>query len=83
MHTRYDAGVLGNPGLGVTSVVVGNCSLSTVYSEADDCADMFAGVEALPCHSPRYRSRAREDRRGGRCRIYRRGDAIAVEQASQ
>jgi N-acyl-D-aspartate/D-glutamate deacylase len=54
VHTHYDAEVLGNPGLGesirhgVTSVVFGNCSLSTVYSEADDCADMFARVEALP-----------------------------------
>ncbi|MEU7142023.1 amidohydrolase family protein [Nocardia sp. NPDC046473] len=54
VHTHYDAEVLGNPGLGesvrhgVTSVVIGNCSLSTVYSEADDCADMFARVEALP-----------------------------------
>ncbi|MEV6768290.1 hypothetical protein AB0N05_06600 [Nocardia sp. NPDC051030] len=54
VHTHYDAEVLGNPGLGesvrhgVTSVVFGNCSLSTVYSEAEDCADMFARVEALP-----------------------------------
>lgn len=54
VHTHYDAEVLGNPGLGesvrhgVTSVVIGNCSLSTVYSDADDCADMFARVEALP-----------------------------------
>jgi N-acyl-D-aspartate/D-glutamate deacylase len=29
-------------------VVLGNCSLSTIYSDADDCADMFARVEALP-----------------------------------
>jgi N-acyl-D-aspartate/D-glutamate deacylase len=28
--------------------VLGNCSLSTVYSDAQDCADMFARVEALP-----------------------------------
>jgi N-acyl-D-aspartate/D-glutamate deacylase len=54
VHTHYDAEVLGSPGLGesvrhgVTSVVLGNCSLSTVYSDADDCADMFARVEALP-----------------------------------
>ena len=53
-HTHYDAEVLGSPGLGesvrhgVTSVVLGNCSLSTVYCDADDCADMFARVEALP-----------------------------------
>ncbi|MFG1796107.1 amidohydrolase family protein [Nocardia sp. NPDC049149] len=54
VHTHYDAEVLGSPGLGesvrhgVTTVVIGNCSLSTVYSEADDCADMFSRVEALP-----------------------------------
>ncbi|WP_433205355.1 N-acyl-D-amino-acid deacylase family protein [Nocardia sp. CA-107356] len=54
VHTHYDAEVLGNPGLGesvrhgVTSVVFGNCSLSTVYCEAEDCADLFARVEALP-----------------------------------
>lgn len=54
VHTHYDAEVLTHPGLaesvrhGVTSVVIGNCSLSTVYCDADDCADMFARVEALP-----------------------------------
>lgn len=54
VHTHYDAEVLGSPGLGesvrhgVTSVVLGNCSLSTVYADADDCADMFSRVEALP-----------------------------------
>ncbi|RDI66739.1 N-acyl-D-aspartate/D-glutamate deacylase [Nocardia pseudobrasiliensis] len=54
VHTHYDAEVLFAPGLGesarhgVTSVVIGNCSLSTVYTEAEDCADMFARVEALP-----------------------------------
>jgi N-acyl-D-aspartate/D-glutamate deacylase len=54
VHTHYDAEVLLSPGLGesvrhgTTSIVLGNCSLSTIYSEADDCADMFARVEALP-----------------------------------
>ncbi|MFD7844268.1 amidohydrolase family protein, partial [Nocardia sp. NPDC059764] len=54
VHTHYDAEVLGSPGLGesvrhgVTTVALGNCSLSTVYSEAEDCADLFARVEALP-----------------------------------
>ncbi|UMB68186.1 N-acyl-D-amino-acid deacylase family protein [Mycobacterium paraterrae] len=54
VHTHYDAEVLISPGLGesarhgTTSVILGNCSLSTVYSDADDCADMFARVEALP-----------------------------------
>ncbi len=54
VHTHYDAEVLISPGLGesvrhgTTTIVMGNCSLSTVYSDADDCADMFARVEALP-----------------------------------
>ena len=54
VHTHYDAEVLLSPGLGesvrhgTTSIILGNCSLSTVYSDADDCADMFARVEALP-----------------------------------
>ncbi|MBL1078853.1 amidohydrolase family protein [Nocardia sp. 2] len=54
VHTHYDAEVLTSPGLGesarhgVTAVVFGNCSLSTVFAEAEDCADMFARVEALP-----------------------------------
>ena len=54
VHTHYDAEVLLSPGLGesvrhgTTSVIFGNCSLSTVYSDADSCADMFARVEALP-----------------------------------
>jgi N-acyl-D-aspartate/D-glutamate deacylase len=54
VHTHYDAEVLDNPGLGesarhgVTSILMGNCSLSTVYADPEDCADMFARVEALP-----------------------------------
>lgn len=54
IHTHYDAEVLLNPGLGesvrhgVTTVVLGCCSLSTVYSEPDDAADLFSRVEAVP-----------------------------------
>jgi N-acyl-D-aspartate/D-glutamate deacylase len=54
MHTHYDAEVLLDPGLresvrhGITTVVMGNCSLSTVYSSPLDCADLFARVEAVP-----------------------------------
>jgi N-acyl-D-aspartate/D-glutamate deacylase len=54
VHTHYDAEVLASPGLGesvrhgVTTVILGNCSLSTVYCDADDCGDMFARVEAVP-----------------------------------
>lgn len=54
VHTHYDAEVLVAPSLsesarhGVTTVVVGNCSLSTVYSSPLDVADLFSRVEALP-----------------------------------
>ncbi|RJQ74449.1 hypothetical protein D5S17_22755 [Pseudonocardiaceae bacterium YIM PH 21723] len=54
VHTHYDAEVLVAPGLGesvrhgTTTVLMGNCSLSTVYAEAEDCADLFSRVEALP-----------------------------------
>ncbi len=54
IHTHYDAEVLVAPGLtesvrhGVTTVLVGNCSLSTVYSTPLDVADLFSRVEALP-----------------------------------
>ncbi len=54
VHTHYDAEVLLDPGLrqtvrhGVTSVVMGNCSMSTVFSGPEDCADMFSRVEAVP-----------------------------------
>ena len=53
-HTHYDAELLAAPGLeesvrhGVTSVLVGSCSLSTVFSSPEDCADIFSRVEALP-----------------------------------
>lgn len=53
-HTHYDGEVLVSPGLyesvrhGVTSVIVGGCSLSFVYSDVEDCCDMFTRVEAFP-----------------------------------
>ncbi|MFI5429255.1 amidohydrolase family protein [Aeromicrobium sp. UC242_57] len=53
-HTHYDAEVQVAPGLnesvrhGVTTVFVGNCSISAVYSSALDVADLFSRVEALP-----------------------------------
>ncbi|MDX2358251.1 N-acyl-D-amino-acid deacylase family protein [Dietzia sp. PP-33] len=53
-HTHYDVELLVSPGLGesvrhgVTTVLVGNCSLSGVYSGAVDVADLFSRVEALP-----------------------------------
>jgi N-acyl-D-aspartate/D-glutamate deacylase len=54
IHTHYDAEVLVAPGLnesvrhGVTTMLIGNCSLSTVYSTPLDAADLFSRVEALP-----------------------------------
>lgn len=54
VHTHYDAEVLLDPGLresvrhGVTTVLLGNCSLSTVYADAEDAADLFSRVEAVP-----------------------------------
>lgn len=54
VHTHYDAEILLDPGLresvrhGVTTVLLGMCSLSTVYAEAEDAADLFSRVEAVP-----------------------------------
>jgi N-acyl-D-aspartate/D-glutamate deacylase len=54
VHTHYDAEILVSPGLpesvrhGVTSVILGSCSLSTIHSNALDCADLFSRVEAVP-----------------------------------
>ena len=54
VHTHYDAELQVAPGLGesvrhgVTTVLVGNCSLSSVYSSPLDVADLFSRVEALP-----------------------------------
>lgn len=54
VHTHYDAEVLLDPGLresvrhGVTTVLLGNCSLSTVYATSEDAADLFSRVEAVP-----------------------------------
>ena len=53
-HTHYDAEILAGPGLnesvrhGVTTVAIGSCSLSTILSSPEDCADFFCRVEALP-----------------------------------
>jgi N-acyl-D-aspartate/D-glutamate deacylase len=54
VHTHYDAEVLLDPGLresvrhGITTVLLGMCSLSTVYAETEDAADLFSRVEAVP-----------------------------------
>ncbi|APR83486.1 Hypothetical protein A7982_08835 [Minicystis rosea] len=54
LHTHYDAEVEAAPALseslrhGVTTVLVGSCSLGTVLSDPIDIADMFTRVEAVP-----------------------------------
>lgn len=54
MHTHYDAEVLAAPALsesvrhGVTTVMIGSCSISMVLSEAEDCSDLFTRVESVP-----------------------------------
>ncbi len=54
IHTHYDAEVLEGPGLaesvrhGVTTVLLGSCSLSTVHVGAVDAGDLFGRVEAIP-----------------------------------
>src|SRR5688572_4155852 len=54
IHTHYDAEVLAAPALGesvrhgVTTVVFGSCSLSTVHVDPLDAADLFSRVEAVP-----------------------------------
>jgi len=54
LHTHYDAELEAAPSLseslrhGVTTVLVGSCSLGTVLSSPLDIADMFTRVEAIP-----------------------------------
>lgn len=53
-HTHYDAEVIVSPGLsesvrhGITTVLVGSCSLSMVCSDAEDASDIFTRVETVP-----------------------------------
>lgn len=54
IHTHYDVEVLGGPALpeslrhGVTTVMLGSCSLSTVYVDGTEAGDLFGRVEAIP-----------------------------------
>ena len=54
LHTHYDAEVELAPSLseslrhGVTTVVMGSCSLSLALGTPEDLADMFCRVEAIP-----------------------------------
>jgi N-acyl-D-aspartate/D-glutamate deacylase len=54
IHTHYDVEVLGGPALseslrhGVTTVMLGSCSLSTIHIDGSDAGDLFGRVEAIP-----------------------------------
>ena len=54
MHTHYDAELVAAPALkesvrhGVTTVVIGSCSISMVLADAEDCSDLFTRVESVP-----------------------------------
>ena len=54
IHTHYDVEVLDGPGLpesvrhGVTTVLIGSCSLSTIHVDGVDAGDLFGRVEAIP-----------------------------------
>ncbi len=54
IHTHYDVETLCAPELseslrhGVTTVMLGSCSLSTVYLDNVDAGDIFGRVEAIP-----------------------------------
>lgn len=53
-HTHYDAELIASPGLkesarhGVTSIILGSCSVSAVYNNPEDTSDFFTRVEAIP-----------------------------------
>lgn len=53
-HTHYDAEMWVAPSLsesvrhGVTTVLVGSCSLSMICSDAEDASDLFTRVETVP-----------------------------------
>jgi N-acyl-D-aspartate/D-glutamate deacylase len=54
IHTHYDVEVLGGPELseslrhGVTTVMLGSCSLSTIHVDGTEAGDLFGRVEAIP-----------------------------------
>lgn len=53
-HTHYDVEIIASPGLkesarhGVTSVILGSCSVSAIYNDPEDTSDCFTRVEAIP-----------------------------------
>lgn len=54
IHTHYDVELWKDAGLpesvrhGVTTVIIGSCSISTVYVDPEDAGDLFGRVEAIP-----------------------------------
>jgi N-acyl-D-aspartate/D-glutamate deacylase len=54
IHTHYDVELLNGPELseslrhGVTTVVIGSCSISTIHVDGIDAGDLFGRVEAIP-----------------------------------
>ncbi|MFF2550347.1 amidohydrolase family protein [Nocardia sp. NPDC058058] len=54
IHTHYDVEVLKAPALtesvrhGITTILLGSCSLSTVHVQPTDAGDLFGRVEAIP-----------------------------------
>ncbi|WP_435768469.1 N-acyl-D-amino-acid deacylase family protein [Nocardioides sp. SYSU DS0651] len=54
IHTHYDIEILDGPALteslrhGVTTILLGSCSLSTVHVGGVDAGDLFGRVEAIP-----------------------------------
>ena len=54
IHTHYDVEVLQAPALaeslrhGITTILLGSCSLSTIHVDAVDAGDLFGRVEAIP-----------------------------------
>lgn len=54
IHTHYDVEVLLDPSLsesvrhGITTVLLGSCSLSTVHGDGELAGDLFGRVEAIP-----------------------------------
>src|SRR5687767_5985973 len=54
IHTHYDIEVLAEPTLveslrhGVTTVLLGSCSLSTLHVDPTTAGDLFGRVEAIP-----------------------------------
>jgi len=54
IHTHYDVEVLDGPALteslrhGVTTVMLGSCSLSTIHVDGVNAGDLFGRVEAIP-----------------------------------